>query len=81
MPTTPVRSVTIFGGSTVDRIATSHAPPIMGASNPGGPATAPGVGFNLAAAAMAVESAETIPPNLTAAAIAIRLDADDRRAA
>jgi sugar/nucleoside kinase (ribokinase family) len=42
-------TVTVFGGATVDRIARSSAPPVMGASNPGVVRRVPGgVGFNVA---------------------------------
>jgi pseudouridine kinase len=42
-------TVTVFGGATMDRIATSSAPPVMGASNPGIVRRVPGgVGFNVA---------------------------------
>ncbi len=41
--------VTVFGGATIDRIARSAAPPVMGASNPGHARRLPGgVGFNVA---------------------------------
>ncbi len=41
--------VTVFGGATIDRIAQSAAPPVMGASNPGHARRLPGgVGFNVA---------------------------------
>lgn len=41
--------VTVFGGATIDRIAESAGPPVMGASNPGHARRQPGgVGFNLA---------------------------------
>jgi pseudouridine kinase len=45
----PFASVTIFGGATLDRIARSKYPPVMGASNPGTTRIVPGgVGFNVA---------------------------------
>ena len=48
----PIRSfstVTVFGGMTLDRIARSQHPPVMGASNPGTVRRLPGgVGFNVA---------------------------------
>lgn len=41
--------VTVFGGATLDRVARTDAPPVMGASNPGSVTRAPGgVGFNVA---------------------------------
>jgi len=41
--------VTVFGGATIDRIAETAAPPVMGASNPGHARRLPGgVGFNVA---------------------------------
>ncbi len=41
--------VTVFGGATIDRIARSAAPPVMGASNPGhARRQSGGVGFNVA---------------------------------
>ena len=41
--------VTVFGGATIDRIAQSGGPPVMGASNPGHARRLPGgVGFNVA---------------------------------
>ncbi len=44
------KSVTVFGGATLDRIARSSAKPVMGASNPGTTRRTPGgVGFNVAA--------------------------------
>jgi pseudouridine kinase len=47
----PFHSITVFGGATVDRIAVSGGPPVMGASNPGNAQTFPGgVGLNVAAA-------------------------------
>jgi pseudouridine kinase len=45
----PFTSVTVFGGVTLDRIAKSAAPPVLGASNPGTVRRLPGgVGFNVA---------------------------------
>ncbi len=45
----PINQVTVFGGATIDRIAQSAAPPVMGASNPGqARRLAGGVGFNIA---------------------------------
>jgi sugar/nucleoside kinase (ribokinase family) len=45
----PFESVTVFGGATLDRVARSSAPPVMGASNPGTVRHLPGgVGFNVA---------------------------------
>jgi sugar/nucleoside kinase (ribokinase family) len=42
-------TVTVFGGATLDRVARSSAPPVMGASNPGTVRHLPGgVGFNVA---------------------------------
>lgn len=42
-------SVTVFGGATLDRLAATYGPPVMGASNPGSVRRSPGgVGFNLA---------------------------------
>lgn len=42
--------VTVFGGATIDRVAQSAGPPVMGASNPGHCRRLPGgVGFNIAA--------------------------------
>ena len=42
-------SVTVFGGATLDRLAVTDGPPVMGASNPGSVRRSPGgVGFNLA---------------------------------
>lgn len=41
--------VTVFGGIAVDRIARTHAAPVLGASNPGTVRSSPGgVGFNVA---------------------------------
>ena len=41
--------VTVFGGATMDRIARSDRPPVMGASNPGHVARRPGgVALNVA---------------------------------
>ncbi len=41
--------VTVFGGATIDRIAQSFGPPVMGASNPGhARRQSGGVGFNVA---------------------------------
>ncbi|MEX0852346.1 MAG: carbohydrate kinase family protein [Bauldia sp.] len=43
------RSVTVFGGVTIDRMAVTASPPVMGASNPGVIRLSPGgVGFNVA---------------------------------
>jgi sugar/nucleoside kinase (ribokinase family) len=48
-PARPFESVTVFGGATLDRVARSSAPPVMGASNPGTVRHLPGgVGFNVA---------------------------------
>ena len=48
-PLRPFNRVTVFGGATIDRIAQSTAPPVMGASNPGHARRLPGgVGFNIA---------------------------------
>jgi sugar/nucleoside kinase (ribokinase family) len=45
----PFDSVTVFGGATLDRVAQSSAPPVMGASNPGTVRRIPGgVGLNVA---------------------------------
>lgn len=45
----PYESVTVFGGATLDRVARSDAPPVMGASNPGTVRhLAGGVGLNVA---------------------------------
>jgi sugar/nucleoside kinase (ribokinase family) len=45
----PFETVTVFGGATLDRVARSSAPPVMGASNPGSVRHLPGgVGFNVA---------------------------------
>lgn len=45
----PFETVTIFGGATLDRVAASAMPPVMGASNPGNVRRVPGgVGFNAA---------------------------------
>lgn len=45
----PFDSVTVFGSATLDRVARSAAPPVMGASNPGSVRRIPGgVGFNVA---------------------------------
>lgn len=45
----PFDTVTVFGGATLDRVARSSAPPVMGASNPGTVRHLPGgVGFNVA---------------------------------
>ncbi|MEX2036427.1 MAG: carbohydrate kinase family protein [Xanthobacteraceae bacterium] len=45
----PFDMVTVFGGATLDRIARTAGPPVMGASNPGTVARLPGgVGFNVA---------------------------------
>jgi sugar/nucleoside kinase (ribokinase family) len=45
----PFDSVTVFGGATLDRLARSAAPPVMGASNPGSVERAPGgVALNVA---------------------------------
>lgn len=42
-------SVTVFGGATLDRLAVTDGPPVMGASNPGSVRRSPGgVGFNVA---------------------------------
>lgn len=42
-------SVTVFGGATLDRLAITDGPPVMGASNPGSVRRSPGgVGFNVA---------------------------------
>ena len=51
MNTSPPRydRVTVFGGATIDRIARSEGPPVMGASNPGHVERRPGgVAFNVA---------------------------------
>ena len=48
-PIRPFSTVTVFGGMTLDRIALSEFPPVMGASNPGTVRRLPGgVGFNVA---------------------------------
>ena len=45
----PFTRVAVFGGVTIDRIATSAHPPVAGASNPGTILSAPGgVGLNIA---------------------------------
>jgi pseudouridine kinase len=42
-------TVTVFGGATLDRVARTHFPPVMGASNPGTVRRSPGgVAFNVA---------------------------------
>jgi pseudouridine kinase len=47
----PFRSVTVFGGANIDRVATAAGPTILGVSNPGRTRTFPGgVGLNVAAA-------------------------------
>ncbi len=44
-----IRSVTVFGGATMDHAAATAAPPVLGASNPGSAEVAPGgVGLNVA---------------------------------
>ena len=49
-PFSRIDRVTVFGGATIDRIAETAAPPVMGASNPGRARRLPGgVGFNVAA--------------------------------
>ncbi len=48
-PSRRIDRVTVFGGATIDRIAETAAPPVMGASNPGHVRRLPGgVGFNVA---------------------------------
>ena len=45
----PFDSITVFGGATVDRIAVTAGPAVLGASNPGASRAAPGgVGLNVA---------------------------------
>jgi pseudouridine kinase len=45
----PFSAITVFGGATIDRIAVSAAPPILGVSNPGSARTnSGGVGLNVA---------------------------------
>ncbi len=49
-PFSRIDRVTVFGGATIDRIAETAAPPVMGASNPGHSRRLPGgVGYNVAA--------------------------------
>jgi pseudouridine kinase len=48
-PVTPFDTVTVFGGASIDRIARSDGPIVMGASNPGTVKRLPGgVGLNVA---------------------------------
>src|SRR5437868_15280525 len=50
-PPHPFDTITVFGGATVDRIAASSGPTVLGASNPGTARAFPGgVGMNVARA-------------------------------
>lgn len=54
----PFNTITVFGGASIDRLATSAGPPALGVSNPGSARTLPGgVGLNIATTLARLEHA------------------------